>query len=332
MARAGAASVADYPGHQGRGESRLRADRHRRRSASTQACDWASNGQGHGRGAHRAGHAHGGRRLARLLRTRPAPGTPQDLTEHKCINLRLPTCGGLYAWEFEKRGRELHVRVEGQLVFNNVQMIVRAAAPGLGWLRDGGSGGGAYRGRAAGSGAGGLVSAISGLSPLLSEPAPAFSPIRVAGGGPAISCVSPCAFPAAAGEWVDQRRADAKCLFRTELVVGLISDTMGSSSRGGIRAERQRLHHPCGGRWLPCRAPGTFLSSRRSMACAGNATGDHGRRPCPKRRCSVSGPLLIYALHDISQLRPRGGRVSRLATSGTRTARNREEKAKACCL
>ena len=49
---------------------------------------------------------------------RPPPRTPQDLTAHICINLRLPTYGGLYAWEFEKDGRELKVRVEGQLVFN----------------------------------------------------------------------------------------------------------------------------------------------------------------------------------------------------------------------
>jgi DNA-binding transcriptional LysR family regulator len=44
---------------------------------------------------------------------RPKPMKPQDLTAHQCINLRLPTYGGLYAWEFEKRGRELKVRVEG---------------------------------------------------------------------------------------------------------------------------------------------------------------------------------------------------------------------------
>ena len=50
----------------------------------------------------------------------PRPKTPQDLTAHDCINLRLPTYGGLYAWEFEKDGRELKVRVEGQLVFNNI--------------------------------------------------------------------------------------------------------------------------------------------------------------------------------------------------------------------
>ena len=50
------------------------------------------------------------------------PQTPQDLTGHDCINLRLPTYGGLYAWEFEKDGRELKVRVEGQLVFNNIAL------------------------------------------------------------------------------------------------------------------------------------------------------------------------------------------------------------------
>jgi DNA-binding transcriptional LysR family regulator len=53
---------------------------------------------------------------------RPKPRKPQDLTAHQCINLRLPTYGGLYAWEFEKRGRELKVRVEGQLIFNNLAL------------------------------------------------------------------------------------------------------------------------------------------------------------------------------------------------------------------
>ncbi|MDF2974564.1 MAG: LysR family transcriptional regulator protein, partial [Microvirga sp.] len=52
------------------------------------------------------------------LETHGVPQTPQDLTSHNCINLRLPTYGGLYAWEFEKDTRELNVRVEGQLMFN----------------------------------------------------------------------------------------------------------------------------------------------------------------------------------------------------------------------
>ena len=63
---------------------------------------------------------------------RPRPKTPQDLTAHDCINIRLPTYGGLYAWEFEKRGRELKVRVEGQLVFNNMALRLSAALAGLG--------------------------------------------------------------------------------------------------------------------------------------------------------------------------------------------------------
>jgi len=62
----------------------------------------------------------------------PGPNAPQDLAEHRCINLRLPTAGGLYAWELEKGARELRVRVDGQLVVNNPQMIVRAAMDGLG--------------------------------------------------------------------------------------------------------------------------------------------------------------------------------------------------------
>jgi DNA-binding transcriptional LysR family regulator len=57
---------------------------------------------------------------------------PQDLTAHSCINLRLPTYGGLYAWEFAKDGRELKVRVEGQLVFNTLALRRNAALAGLG--------------------------------------------------------------------------------------------------------------------------------------------------------------------------------------------------------
>jgi DNA-binding transcriptional LysR family regulator len=63
---------------------------------------------------------------------RPQPRAPQDLTTHSCINLRLPTYGGLYAWEFERDGRELRVRVEGQLVFNTAALILNAALAGFG--------------------------------------------------------------------------------------------------------------------------------------------------------------------------------------------------------
>jgi DNA-binding transcriptional LysR family regulator len=63
---------------------------------------------------------------------RARPKVPQDLTGHDCINLRLPTYGGLYAWEFEKGGRELRVRVEGQLVFNTFELRLNAVLAGLG--------------------------------------------------------------------------------------------------------------------------------------------------------------------------------------------------------
>jgi DNA-binding transcriptional LysR family regulator len=66
------------------------------------------------------------------LDSHPTPWTPQDLTEHRCINLRMQTSGGLYAWEFEKDGREVKVRVDGQLVFNASRMCVKAAIDGLG--------------------------------------------------------------------------------------------------------------------------------------------------------------------------------------------------------
>lgn len=63
---------------------------------------------------------------------RQEPRTPQDLVGHNCINLRLPTHGGLYAWEFEKDGRELRVHVEGQLVFNGTFQMLNAAIAGFG--------------------------------------------------------------------------------------------------------------------------------------------------------------------------------------------------------
>jgi DNA-binding transcriptional LysR family regulator len=62
----------------------------------------------------------------------PPPRAPQDLVGHSCINLRLPTHGGLYAWEFERDGREVRVRVEGQLVFNGIFQILDAALAGFG--------------------------------------------------------------------------------------------------------------------------------------------------------------------------------------------------------
>ena len=122
---------------------------------------------------------------------RPQPRTPQDLTAHDCINLRLPTYGGLYAWEFEKRGRELKVRVEGQLVFNNLSLRLDAALAGFGLtyvpedvvqthLADG------RLVRVLD----GLVPALRRLSPLLSEPPPTDAGLRPAGRGAALSGLS----------------------------------------------------------------------------------------------------------------------------------------------
>lgn len=61
-----------------------------------------------------------------------APLTPHDLSRHNCINLRFPTYGGLYAWEFEKDGHALNVRVEGQLIVNDTTLALQAAIDGIG--------------------------------------------------------------------------------------------------------------------------------------------------------------------------------------------------------
>jgi DNA-binding transcriptional LysR family regulator len=62
----------------------------------------------------------------------PPPTTPQELVGHTCINLRLPSQGGLWAWDFEQDGRELKVRVDGQLVFNGIFEVLEAALAGFG--------------------------------------------------------------------------------------------------------------------------------------------------------------------------------------------------------
>jgi len=66
------------------------------------------------------------------LSARKRPKTPHDLAEHNCINLRFPTRGGLYAWEFEKDGRAVNVRVEGQLIVNEIAIALQAAIDGTG--------------------------------------------------------------------------------------------------------------------------------------------------------------------------------------------------------
>lgn len=66
------------------------------------------------------------------LARHPEPLTPQELVEHNCINHRHSRSGGLYAWEFAKDGREVRVRVEGQLTFNTILSMIDAAVSGLG--------------------------------------------------------------------------------------------------------------------------------------------------------------------------------------------------------
>jgi DNA-binding transcriptional LysR family regulator len=66
------------------------------------------------------------------FRKRPEPKRPQDLIGHNCINLRLPTSGGLFAWEFEKGGHDLKVRVDGQLVLNTAAQMLSAVLAGYG--------------------------------------------------------------------------------------------------------------------------------------------------------------------------------------------------------
>ncbi len=63
---------------------------------------------------------------------RPRPKTPRELTAHDCIDMRLPTHGGLSAWEFEKAGTERKLRVGGQVVFDTIALKLQAAPGGLG--------------------------------------------------------------------------------------------------------------------------------------------------------------------------------------------------------
>jgi len=62
----------------------------------------------------------------------PIPRTPKDLTAHQCINQRMQSSGGLYVWDFERRGQQVNVRVDGQLIFNTSQPQIDAAVAGLG--------------------------------------------------------------------------------------------------------------------------------------------------------------------------------------------------------
>lgn len=66
------------------------------------------------------------------LREHGTPITPYELQNHNCINMRLPTLGGIYSWEFSKDGKDIRVKVEGQLIFNNLASRIDAALSGMG--------------------------------------------------------------------------------------------------------------------------------------------------------------------------------------------------------
>ena len=93
---------------------------------------WRTDCQGHDRGPHGPDLRMAVVGAPEYLESHSKPQTPHDLTGHPCINVRLPTKGGLYAWEFEREGRELHVRVSGPLILNDMSMVLQAASDGLG--------------------------------------------------------------------------------------------------------------------------------------------------------------------------------------------------------
>lgn len=66
------------------------------------------------------------------FRKHPEPRRPQDLVQHVCINERLPTFGGFWPWEFERKGREFKIRIDGQVAFNNSYDALEAALDGFG--------------------------------------------------------------------------------------------------------------------------------------------------------------------------------------------------------
>ena len=106
------------------------------------------------------------------FKTRPEPKKPRDLTHHNCITLRLPG-GGLYAWEFEKGGRELRVHVDGQLTYNTTAQELNAAIAGLGlaYVPEGMAQAPLGQ-RPSQARAGGLVPALFRLSSMVSQPPP----------------------------------------------------------------------------------------------------------------------------------------------------------------
>ena len=132
---------------------------------------------------------------------RPEPVHPKDLVGHACINFRLPTFGGLYAWEFEENGREIKIRVAGQLVFNNIFNAVEATLTLWPRLCPGGNRPAVRRRGTARARPRGMVALLGRLSPLLPEPPPILTGLRRTSRSPApprlpaqVGCPSGCAY------------------------------------------------------------------------------------------------------------------------------------------
>jgi DNA-binding transcriptional LysR family regulator len=118
----------------------------------------------------------------------PPPQVTKDLMAHRCINQRMLTSGGLYVWDFERRGRKVNVRVDGPLIFNTSPPQVDAALAGLGVaLLPEDEVMAHVEGRRFGARAGRLVPEVRRLSPLLSEPAAAVARLFAGGRGAAVS-------------------------------------------------------------------------------------------------------------------------------------------------
>lgn len=125
----------------------------------------------------------------------PAPKVPRDLMAHCCINQRMHTSGGLYVWDFERRGQKVNVRVVGQFIFNTSPPQVESELAGLGiaLLPEGADV--PHRRRPAGARARRLVSEIRRLPPVLSEQAAALAIILARRRGvtlPRVTCCGAC--------------------------------------------------------------------------------------------------------------------------------------------
>ena len=104
------------------------------------------------------------------FKNNPEPSHPQDLVRHTCINERMPTSGGIWAWEFEENGREIKIRVEGQLVFNNILQRHRCSPRRVRpCLHAGRNSPAAYRERTSEARPRGFFALLGRLPPLLSQ-------------------------------------------------------------------------------------------------------------------------------------------------------------------